>query len=125
MTRVFVVESDEGIVEVVKTILEREGHTVPVWIWTRDLDKALEAVDQAKTAGVSSAVVGRTFGQDIDGGSSIAQKLREAIPDINIIAFSDADWDLPWADISVQRSDFGGLKKAVNKDLEHGESYQP
>ncbi|UZE93079.1 MAG: response regulator [Candidatus Nealsonbacteria bacterium] len=94
--KVFLVDDNENIRNLIKESLKQEGHEV--LIEARSLKEALIKIKDASRKGVTIAIVdgslvppGDTFTND---GEKIASTLRKKIPNIRIISFSShlANW---------------------------------
>jgi len=97
--RVFLAEDNEAVRFFVKKSLEETGHQVLVEAVS--FEEAMEKIREAKEKRINVAVLDGSLPDNSSHGPKIAEALRQAIPDIRIVALSGEE--VNWGDKNLHK----------------------
>ncbi|GEM_PF-6642345 len=112
MATVLVVDPSQGMRTIFKHLFEQKGCDVKTACSLEEMRKVIEA-----TPGISVMVVDDSLVVEMaDGGAAVKQEIRNAVPGIRIISFSDNGVN-SFGDLTVIRSGEGSMPGLVETVL--------
>ncbi len=114
--KVFLAEDDQALIKIEKIWIEDPDYGHKVVLVVNSLEEALGKIDLAKKNGVDVAVIDGNLGTGPGDGPEVAQALKRAISEIEIISFSGEPVD--WGDFNPRKpSDISNLGGIITEAL--------
>lgn len=114
MAKVFVVDDEQAIRQILAAHLRIKGHEMVLEAGT--LPEALDELARVKKLGVQVAIIDGAFPNSRDG-AALAAVLRNQAPCVKIVSFSGGDLQT-WGDRNLRKpDDFNQLVQAIEELL--------
>lgn len=109
--RIFFVEDDDKVRNLVKRMLELGKHSVVLEATT--LSEALKKIEEVRGLGVNVAIIDGSIPDNPKDGPTVAAALKNEAPEVVTVSFSAAFPTVTWGDRNLSKMDVNKLPSLI------------